>query len=663
MIKNKPWLRPPLYTQDPKVTFMLMHVTEKMEVYDWNYWGPVLRFWGVTQAGHSILCQIREFKPYFYVLLPESVIIESIDKFKEILEKKMYDKLSLKSEKQRRYVLNDRGIPIIHSIESVTKTSIMGFTENPQLVYKITFNATGHIYAAKDIFEKELQYETFEANIKFPMRFMTDYHIACCQWVTLENIRYEMGSKCPSSCSISTTITPYQITPIPLTEMSIIAPVRIMAIDIECKKIGRGFVVPELDPVCQIACCTSVYGKKDGHLDAVVFCLIPKGKSVKLPLKNPTVRVLMFESEVELFIAFAVYVREIDPDFFTGYHIDGFDFPYLFTRATVIGADDFFKFLGRDIHKTSWIKKASFKSKAFGASEDYSIQAEGRFAFDMLKYLRRNVKLRSYTLGNVSTEFLKERKVEMAYSLIPEYQEGTDEQRAHLCYYCFVDAELCIRLMDNRMAFVNSVEQSRVTGVPVDFLLSRGAQIKTLSNLIQLTTKKQYIIPTTAKAQNEDKTKGAIVVEPKRGYKKHPVCTLDFASLYPSIMLWRNICYTTIVLRSWAESNLTSNDYHIVPFGAKHVFVKPHIRKGLLPEVLTLLLGQRKIAKADLKVEKDPEKKAVLDGRQLALKIVANSVYGFVKGNVVTNKYIMMAVCGFGRQMLNDTQRIDGTYG
>jgi DNA polymerase delta subunit 1 len=34
-------------------------------------------------------------------------------------------------------------------------------------------------------------------------------------------------------------------------------------------------------------------------------------------------------------------------------------------------------------------------------------------------------------------------------------------------------------------------------------------------------------------------------------------------------------------------------------------------------------------AKADLKKESDPFKRAVLDGRQLALKVSANSVYGF----------------------------------
>lgn len=39
-------------------------------------------------------------------------------------------------------------------------------------------------------------------------------------------------------------------------------------------------------------------------------------------------------------------------------------------------------------------------------------------------------------------------------------------------------------------------------------------------------------------------------------------------------------------------------------------------------------------AKAELKKETDPFKKQVLDGRQLALKISANSVYGFTGAQV-----------------------------
>jgi DNA polymerase delta subunit 1 len=51
------------------------------------------------------------------------------------------------------------------------------------------------------------------------------------------------------------------------------------------------------------------------------------------------------------------------------------------------------------------------------------------------------------------------------------------------------------------------------------------------------------------------------------------------------------------------------------------LFVTTKKRKGLLPTILEDLISARKRAKADLKKETDPFKKAVLDGRQLALKV------------------------------------------
>ena len=50
-------------------------------------------------------------------------------------------------------------------------------------------------------------------------------------------------------------------------------------------------------------------------------------------------------------------------------------------------------------------------------------------------------------------------------------------------------------------------------------------------------------------------------------------------------------------------------------------FVRKHRCKGILPEILEELLGARKRAKADLKQETDKFMAAVLDGRQLALKV------------------------------------------
>jgi DNA polymerase delta subunit 1 len=50
-------------------------------------------------------------------------------------------------------------------------------------------------------------------------------------------------------------------------------------------------------------------------------------------------------------------------------------------------------------------------------------------------------------------------------------------------------------------------------------------------------------------------------------------------------------------------------------------FTKKERRKGLLPTILEDLISARKRAKADLKKETDPFRRAVLDGRQLALKV------------------------------------------
>ena len=150
---------------------------------------------------------------------------------------------------------------------------------------------------------------------------------------------------------------------------------------------------------------------------------------------------------------------------------------------------------------------------------------------------------------------------------------------------------------------------------------------------------------------------GATVIEPLRGFYDEPVTTLDFSSLYPSIMMAHNLCYSTLLAPQNA-SKLDSDDYIRTPSGA--LFVKETVRKGVLPVILEELLAARKRAKADLKREKDPFKRAVLDGRQLALKISANSVYGFTGATVgkLPCLEISGSVTAFGRLMIEQTKTL-----
>ena len=66
----------------------------------------------------------------------------------------------------------------------------------------------------------------------------------------------------------------------------------------------------------------------------------------------------------------------------------------------------------------------------------------------------------------------------------------------------------------------------------------------------------------------------------------------------------------------------------------EHILVWMYLRCSrcvALPQIVPLYVHR---AKAELKKETDPFKKQVLDGRQLALKISANSVYGFTGAQV-----------------------------
>lgn len=89
---------------------------------------------------------------------------------------------------------------------------------------------------------------------------------------------------------------------------------------------------------------------------------------------------------------------------------------------------------------------------------------------------------------------------------------------------------------------------------------------------------------------------------------------------------------------------------------AARLFVQ--VRKGVLPEILEELLSARKVAKRDMKAAKDPFVKAVQNGRQLALKISANSVYGFTGATVgqLPCLAISSSVTSYGRDMIQATK-------
>lgn len=553
------------------------------------------------------------------------------------------------------------------------KESLYHFHDNKKSKFlKLTVSQHRYVNTVKDVFEKSqfvlttaarktlyFSQTTFESNIEYLLRFMIDADIPGMSWLELPADKYVVrsGGARVSAAQIEVDVLYSNIIshlPESGDRWSKIAPLRILSFDIECA--GRKGFFPEasVDPVIQIANMVTVQGEQQPFIRNVLTlgtCAHITG-----------CHVITHGDEESLLRNWSQFVTVCDPDFVTGYNILNFDLPYLLDRAKHLSVSGF-PYFSRITRSQIKYSDSRFSSRAFGTRESKAVDVQGRIVLDLLPLMTREHKLRSYSLNAVSAHFLNEQKEDVHHSMITELQNGNAETRRRLAVYCLKDALLPQRLLDKLMCIINYTEMARVTGVPLNYLLTRGQQIKVVSQLLRKSKTKGIVAPALrvgTSAAVDETYEGATVIEPERGFYKQPIATLDFASLYPSIMIAHNLCYTTLLDRAHGNPGLlqAGEDYTVSPTG--DLFVTRKHRRGLLPEILEDLISARKKAKADLKKETDPFRRAVLDGRQLALKISANSVYGFTGATIgkLPCLQISSTVTAFGRTMIEQTREL-----
>lgn len=595
--KERPeWMRPVVKNlPNPKEEdFVFQHIDTTYAI-NKNTKEPVIRVWGCTSEGQSVLLEVPDFKPYFYAQLPYGTDIEQVCKNMDAyLSNKDRSK-----NKMPNYVLN---------AVKEHKRSIRGYHRDADLsvMYKFVMSQPGYVAKARDALEfanKSVVAErcaTYEGNVPFALRYMVDSKLGGCQWMRLPKTKYQTESSRygkKSRCQIEVKCNWKDVIPIDTDdeehEGGALAPMRVLSFDIEVYRKERGFPKAEENPVITICTALSVIGK--GILHKAVFTTAPKGKGCA---DVPDADMHVFEHEIDLLRSFTNYVIQADPDAFTGWNIEGFDWPYMFKRAEVLhkkyqedivinkklrdeigvklgkaqidnneskasrlklkltqlnkewsflrNALNFtFAEFSRMLGKKAYLREKTFNSKAYGAKKSYEMMCDGRFNYDGLIFMLRGqmTKYRSYKLNAISQEILGDSKVDVGYDQIPILYDGTDTDRARLSFYCLKDSILPLDLLDKLMAFINGIEQSRVTGVPLKWLLSRGQGVKTFSNLLRYKMDCE-LVPSKSSDSNSAFTAGGHVEEPIRGYYTVPIATLDFASLYPSIMIAYNVSAT-----------------------------------------------------------------------------------------------------------------------
>ncbi|KAF8328374.1 delta DNA polymerase [Cantharellus anzutake] len=639
----KDWARPYLSPVDEsKDTIIFQQIDVEGTLFGGS---PTFRMFGVTEAGHSVLAHITHFLPYFYVATPRGFTSEDLTPFREHINN-----------------ITEPGALLL--VEVVQKRSLWGYRgDNKPLFLKLTVSNSKLLPKVRGAFERgEVRFRdlfsadgvtTYESNIAFTLRFMIDTKVVGMNWIEVPAGKYKLRSKKISTCQIEIDLR-YDsfISHTPEGEWSKIAPLRILSFDIECAGRKGIFPEPEKDRVIQIANMVTRQGETQPFIRNV-FTLDTCAHIVGS-------HVIQYAREPELLIGWRDFIEKVDPDVVIGYNIANFDFPYLLDRSRALGIENKFAYLGRLNNVRTITKDTHFSSKAYGQRDTKETLLDGRIQLDVLQYMQREQKLRSYTLNAVCAHFLGEQKEDVHHSVITELQNGNADSRRRLAVYCLKDAYLPQRLMDKLLCLVNYTEMARVTGVPFNYLLSKGQQIKVISQLYRKANSDDYLVPSMKGEGTDDQYEGATVIEPLKGYYDVPIATLDFSSLYPSIMMAHNLCYTTLIDMDTIKRLELVKDVDYVQTPNNDFFVTTQRRKGLLPTVLEDLLTARKRAKADLKKETDPFRRAVLDGRQLALKISANSVYGFTGATIgrLPCLAISSSVTAYGREMIEKTKQV-----
>jgi DNA polymerase elongation subunit (family B) len=352
------------------------------------------------------------------------------------------------------------------------------------------------------------------------------------------------------------------------------------------------------------------------------------------------------------------------------------------------------------------LQERQMTSAAKGDNLFSTIQMRGRAVVDLMHIIKDDKKPDSNALSFAAKKYLggpEHDKIDMPvadiFALYTKSLQGDASAAWPVVQYCAQDAMIPLWLCEKLQYVPTWIEQSRVCYTPLDAVCNGGQQVKVF-NLIARFVKGEFVInaPDSGWPVDDDVDDlgeepsldrlrkkasdyvGATVIPPVAGFYTDPISTLDFASLYPSIIISFNLCPSTLYRDTKeslealqrADASITY-DVHKIRHNLPHPTVKgetveedreyiflTHV-PSLLSRLLMHLLNTRKAVKKILATTTDASLRAVLKGRELGLKLCANSAYGFMgvsaKRGMLPCKPVAAVTTLKGRDMIEATRR------
>ena len=600
-----------------------------------------VRCYGKLEDGRSACVRISFF-PYFYAACPSNwsasrakvFVAECASKLGAILKFSM----------------------------PITRKTLWGFTNaEPRLFVQLAFPTVQAARQARRTIADRYHMHTYEASVDHIIRLFHVRAIAPAQWIHVSTYA-EVYEDAATIADVEVRADFQHLRP---SECKAIPPIVLASWDIECYSASGAFPLSENpgDVICTICTTFQRYGEAEPYLKHAVTL----GSCD--PIEGITIQTC--ETEAELINCWTATLKEQQTDVLIAWNSYGFDYKYLYGRSLVC-VDDMtgsplvrLDKLGKAVEGGGKPVQKQLSSAAYGDNNYFFISAPGCLHLDLMQLIKKEHKLDSYSLNAVAEKFLGDRKIDLKPAEIFEKFKGTAADRAIIVEYCAKDTLLPLHIMEKLSIFQNMLEMANATSVPVDYLITRGQQIKVFSLILKKARSMGYVCPDMkagAAAGGDESYEGATVLDAHKGaYLEDVVSALDFASLYPSIIRAWNFCPSTLVMDS-RYMNLPGIEYHTVttPQGAYTFALNV---PSVLPSLLSDLAEFRKQAKREMAKAKDDGnafEAAVQNGRQLAFKVSMNSAYGFfgaTKGFLPCLP-IASSVTSTGREMIAKTKHM-----
>ncbi|KAF2132340.1 hypothetical protein P153DRAFT_335156 [Dothidotthia symphoricarpi CBS 119687] len=384
---------------------------------------------------------------------------------------------------------------------------------------------------------------------------------------------------------------------------------------------------------------------------AGILCLSTDDGIAERIAKQAPVEVEYEEDELELINRIVDIVRQFDPDILTGYEVHNGSWGYLIERARMKFEYD----LCDEISRTKSLSRGRSGRDAdrWGFTHTSTIRITGRHMINIWRAMRGELNLLQYTMENVAFHLLHKRIPHYQHSdLTTWYTSSKPRDLAKVLNHFLTRVQVNLDIMEVNDVVPRTSEQARLLGVDFFSVISRGSQYKVESTMFRIAKPENFILVSPSRKQVGQQNALEclpLVMEPQSAFYSSPLLVLDFQSLYPSVMIAYNYCYSTCLGRivSWRGTNkmgfmdfkreprlleLVKDHVNIAPNGM--MYVKPTMRKSLLAKMLGELLETRIMVKSGMKQDKDDKPlQQLLNNRQLALKLLANVTYGYTSAS------------------------------